>query len=397
MRKERTLTSESVTEGHPDKVCDQISDAVLDECLRQDPNSRVACESMVKAKRNLFGTLMSQVYLMGEITTGANLDFRKVVRGTLESIGYDGDWAGFSSERFKLHVNITRQSPDIAIGVDPRGEKEQGAGDQGLMYGYADNETDVLMPWSIKLAHDLVARLSNLRKYKKLDFLGPDGKSQVTIGYRDNGVPYVKKVSIAAQHADRDLPGLRNWIFEEVVEPTIPHNLLETRLRDITIVNGTGKFVVGGPEGDSGLTGRKIIVDTYGGVARHGGGAFSGKDPTKVDRSAAYFARYIAKNIVVAGLAERCEVRFAFTIGSSQPDDFAVETFGTSPVDERQIEKVVRDMFNFRPSSIIDTLELRRPIYSLTAAYGHFGRETERGFFTWERTDRVGELKRAFV
>src|SRR3989344_5541533 len=277
MRKERTLTSESVTEGHPDKVCDQISDAVLDECLRQDPNSRVACESMVKAKRNLFGTLMPQVYLMGEITTGANLDFRKVVRGTLESIGYDGDWAGFSSERFKLHVNITRQSPDIAI------------------------------------------------------------------------------------------------------------------------VNGTGKFVVGGPEGDSGLTGRKIIVDTYGGVARHGGGAFSGKDPTKVDRSAAYFARYIAKNIVVAGLAERCEVRFAFTIGSSQPDDFAVETFGTSPVDEKKIERVVREMFDFRPSSIIKILDLRRPIYSPTAVYGHFGRETERGFFTWERTDRVGELKRAFV
>ncbi|MBS3155677.1 methionine adenosyltransferase [Candidatus Woesearchaeota archaeon] len=397
MRRERTLTSESVTEGHPDKVCDQISDSVLDECLRQDPNSRVACESMVKARRNLFGTLMPRVYLMGEITTGASLDFKNIVRRTLEEIRYDGDWTGFNSSSFKLHVNITRQSPDIAIGVDPRGEKDQGAGDQGLMYGYADNETDVLMPWSIKLAHGLVARLSYLRKHRNLDFLGPDGKSQVTIGYRDNGAPYVKKVTIAAQHADRDLPGFRDWILEEVVEYTIPQNLLENHLRDVTIVNGTGKFVVGGPEGDSGLTGRKIIVDTYGGVARHGGGAFSGKDPSKVDRSAAYFARYIAKNIVAAGLAERCEVRFAFTIGSSQPDDFAVETFGTSPVDERQIEKVVRDMFNFRPSSIIDTLELRRPIYSLTAAYGHFGREPEYGSFPWEKTDRASDLRRALA
>ena len=370
------FTSESVTEGHPDKIADQISDAVLDACLAEDPASRVACETL---------TCTGLVVIAGEITTRAYVDFQALVRGTISSIGYDNALYGFDSNTCAVISSINKQSGDIAMGVDTGG-----AGDQGMMFGYACNETEELMPMPISLAHKLTLKLSEVRKSGKLPYLRPDGKSQVTVEYNDAGKPFrVDAVVISSQHAENvSTEELRADILKYVIQATIPANLLDADTK--YHINPTGRFVVGGPMGDSGLTGRKIIVDTYGGMGRHGGGAFSGKDPTKVDRSAAYMARYIAKNIVAAKLADRCEVQLAYAIGVAEPVSVRVDTFGTGTVDSDVLSDLVRANFHLTPKGIIESLNLRRPIYRKTAAYGHFGRTDPD--FTWEATDRASKL-----
>ena len=371
------FTSESVTEGHPDKIADQISDAILDACLAEDPYSRVACETL---------TCTGLVVIAGEITTRAYVDFQSVVRGTVASIGYDNAQYGFDSNTCSVISTINKQSPDIAQGVDTGG-----AGDQGMMFGYATNETPELMPAPISLAHKLTRRLSEVRKSGLMSYLRPDGKSQVTVEYDANNKPVrVDAVVISTQHADTvGNEELRADILKHVIQAVIPAGLLDAGTK--YHINPTGRFVIGGPMGDTGLTGRKIIVDTYGGMGRHGGGAFSGKDPTKVDRSAAYMARYVAKNIVAAGLADRCEVQLAYAIGVAEPVSVLVDTFGTGTVDEDKLEALVRANFALTPKAIIESLNLRRPIYRATAAYGHFGREGKD--FTWEATDKAAALK----
>jgi S-adenosylmethionine synthetase len=370
------FTSESVTEGHPDKIADQISDAILDACLAQDPYSRVACETL---------TCTGLVVVAGEITTKAYVDFQGLVRGTVAAIGYDNALYGFDSNTCAVISTINKQSGDIAMGVDTGG-----AGDQGMMFGYATNETPELMPTPISLAHQLAHKLSEVRKNGLMSYLRPDGKSQVTVEYDSNHKPVrVDAVVISTQHAENvGNEELRADILKNVVQAVIPSKLLDEDTK--YHINPTGRFVVGGPMGDTGLTGRKIIVDTYGGMGRHGGGAFSGKDATKVDRSAAYMARYVAKNIVAAGLADRCEVQLAYAIGVAEPVSVLVDTFGTGKVDETKLEELVRKNFSLTPKGIIEALDLRKPIFKATAAYGHFGRKGDS--FTWEKTDKAAAL-----
>ncbi|HWX53052.1 MAG TPA: methionine adenosyltransferase [Verrucomicrobiae bacterium] len=376
-RKNFLFTSESVTEGHPDKIADQISDAILDACLTEDAYSRVACETL---------TATGLVVIAGEITTKTYVDFQKIVRGVVQSIGYDNALYGFDCNTCAVISSINKQSGDIAMGVDTGG-----AGDQGMMFGYATNETENYMPVAIDLAHKLTMRLSEVRKNGMLPYLRPDGKSQVTVEYGPDHKPVrLDAVVISTQHADHvDNETLRADILKHVIQAAIPANLLDADTK--YHINPTGRFVIGGPMGDTGLTGRKIIVDTYGGMGRHGGGAFSGKDPTKVDRSACYMARYIAKNIVAAGLADRCEVQLAYAIGVAEPVSVLVDTFGTGNVDENRLEQLVRENFQLTPKGIIESLKLRRPIYKKTASYGHFGRKDPD--FTWEATDKAAKLR----
>ena len=370
------FTSESVTEGHPDKIADQISDAILDACLAEDPSSRVACETLMTT---------GLAFIAGEITTKAYVDFPSIVRGTVMSVGYTDAAYGFDHETCAVISSIHEQSPDIAMGVDPGG-----AGDQGMMFGFATNENPELMPTPILLAHRLTHRLAEIRKSGQLDFLRPDGKSQVTVEYDAQKRPMrVDAVVVSTQHSESvDNKKLRAEVLQHVIQHAIPAHMLDADTK--YHINPTGRFVVGGPMGDTGLTGRKIIVDTYGGMGRHGGGCFSGKDPTKVDRSAAYMARYIAKNIVAAGLADRCEVQLAYAIGVADPVSVLVDTFGTSKVDPTIIPDLVRAHFKLTPKGIIESLNLRRPIYKKTAAYGHFGRNDPD--FTWEATDKAAKL-----
>ena len=372
------FTSESVTEGHPDKIADQISDAVLDEVMRQDPKGRVACETLVTT---------GLVVVAGEITTSAHVNYDEIARETVRQVGYDNAKYGFDSDTCAVVCTVKRQSPDIAMGVDTGG-----AGDQGLMFGFACDETEELMPMPIQLAHRLTQRLSEVRKNGKASFFRPDGKSQVTVEYRDGKPARVDCVVISTQHSDDvSTDTLRSAVVEQVIQPIVPAHMLDSRTK--FHINPTGRFVIGGPMGDAGLTGRKIIVDSYGGYSRHGGGAFSGKDPSKVDRSACYMARYIAKNVVAAGLATRAEVQLAYAIGVAEPVSVMVDSFGTSAVPEERITQLVRENFALTPKGIIETLDLRKPIYKPTAAYGHFGR-TGPGF-TWERTDRADALRKA--
>ena len=389
------FTSESVTEGHPDKICDQISDAILDEILTQDPYARVACETTCTT---------GMVQIMGEISTTCYVDIPKTVRDTVREIGYDRAKYGFDCDTCAVLTAIDEQSPDIALGVDNSLERKEGAsdadlaigaGDQGMMFGYACDETPELMPLPISLAHALAKRLTAVRKYGSLDYLRPDGKSQVTVEYDEDHRPVrVDTVVLSTQHSpDVSLSQIRRDMIEQVIRPVIPAHLLDENTK--YFINPTGRFVVGGPQGDSGLTGRKIIVDTYGGVGRHGGGAFSGKDLTKVDRSGAYAARWVAKNIVAAGLAQRCEIQLAYAIGVAEPVSVLVETFGTGTVDEGRLAEAVRRVFDLRPAAIIETLDLRRPIYKKLAAYGHMGRE-DLGV-RWEQTDKAEELKKALA
>ena len=376
------FTSESVTEGHPDKVCDKVSDAVLDALLEQDPRSRVACETMVKT---------GYAIVAGEITSKAVIDIPTIVRNAIRKIGYTDSAVGFDANTCAVLTAVEQQSPDIAQGVDVgKGiDKDQGAGDQGLMFGYAVNETRELMPMPIDLAHKLAAKLAKVRKNGKLPWLRPDGKTQVTVEYDGDKAVRLDAIVVSTQHDDGiKHKKIKEALIDEVINPTVPNRLIDRRTK--IHVNPTGRFVIGGPYGDAGLTGRKIIVDTYGGMGRHGGGAFSGKDPSKVDRSATYFARYVAKNIVAAKLARRCEVQVAYAIGVAKPMGVYVTTFGTGVVPDDKIAKIVSGVFDFRPGALIETLDLLRPIYSPTAAYGHFGR-TEKSF-TWERTDRAAEL-----
>jgi S-adenosylmethionine synthetase len=385
--KDFLFTSESVSEGHPDKMCDQISDAILDALLEQDPDSRVACESLTKT---------GMVVVAGEITTNAQITYAEVVRNTIRDIGYNSSEMGFDADTCAILTAIDRQSPDISQGVT-EGEglhKEQGAGDQGLMFGFACDETPELMPLPIVMAHQLVKHLAEVRKAGTYSFLRPDAKSQVTIDYRDGRPRRVDAVVVSSQHSpDVRYETLREMIVEEVIKKVIPAEYLDAHTK--FYVNPTGRFVIGGPAGDCGLTGRKIIVDTYGGYGRHGGGAFSGKDPSKVDRSAAYMARYIAKNIVAAGLARKCEVQLAYAIGVAEPISVLVDAFESGVVPNEQLAQLVREHFEMKPAGIIRALDLKRPIYRRTAAYGHFGRTPEDGYFTWEKDDRADALRRA--
>lgn len=387
------FTSESVTEGHPDKICDNISDAVLDAILAQDPDGRVACETTC---------ITDQIMVMGEITTKAKIDIEKIARDVVCEIGYDSPEKGFDGHTCKVQIAIDKQSPDIALGVDKSYELKEGyddsynlhgAGDQGMMFGYACDETEELMPLSISLSHKLAKQLTNVRKGGTLPYLRPDGKTQVTVEYDESGAPKrVDTIVISSQHsADVSLDQIRSDIVKYVIKPIVPENLLDDDT--IIYVNPTGRFVTGGPAGDSGLTGRKIIVDTYGGIGRHGGGCFSGKDPTKVDRSAAYAARYVAKNIVAAGLAKKCEIQIAYAIGVAHPVSVMIDTFGTGIISDDTLSEIVTETFDLRPAAIIDNLDLRRPIYRQLAAYGHMGR-TDLDL-PWEKTDKAVELKHA--
>ncbi|HJT49659.1 MAG TPA: methionine adenosyltransferase [Nitrososphaeraceae archaeon] len=381
MVRRSVFTSESVTEGHPDKMCDQISDAILDEFLRQDPESRVAVESL---------TTTGIVFVAGEVTSKGKVDMQKIVRNTIWEIGYDKPEYGFDYNSCSVLASLHEQSPDISIGVSAAKNKDQGAGDQGLMFGYATNETPELMPLPITMAHKLTMKLSQVRKKKELSWIRPDGKSQVSVIYEDSKPKAIDTIVISTQHEpDISLNQLRDEVINKVIRP-ICDNWIDNKTK--FFVNPTGRFVIGGPPGDTGLTGRKIIADTYGGMGRHGGGAFSGKDPSKVDRSACYMARYIAKNVVAAGLADKCEVQIAYAIGVAEPVSVMIDTFRTGKVSEERIENKVEKTFNMRPGEIINTLDLKRPVYKNTAVYGHFGRD-EPGF-TWEKTDRTSMLLR---
>jgi S-adenosylmethionine synthetase len=394
MLEKRIFTSESVTEGHPDKVCDQISDAVLDELIKQDPMSRVACETCAKD---------GLVFVFGEVSTEGYVDVQKIARDTIREIGYTGEF-GLDAETCGVISALNRQSPDIAMGVDNAIEVREnisassddeldkiGAGDQGMMFGYATDETDVLMPYPIYMAHKLAKRLADVRKSNELTYLRPDGKSQITVEYDENDKPvHIDTVVLSTQHDPNvDLVTLREDVKKHILAPVLPAELVDERTK--YFINPTGRFVIGGPAGDSGLTGRKIIVDTYGGYARHGGGAFSGKDCTKVDRSACYAARYVAKNIVAAGLAKKCEVALSYAIGVAHPTSVNIDTFGTGVVSNAKLQEAVREIFDLRPAGIIKMLDLRKPVYKKTAAYGHFGRTDVD--FTWEHTDKVDALK----
>ena len=385
MSRKTLFTSESVSEGHPDKVADQVSDAVVDAMLAQDPESRVACETMIKT---------GIVILAGEIRSNASVDFDKLARSVIERIGYDGPEIGFDPESCSVVNALGQQSQDIAMGVDESANHEQGAGDQGLMFGYASNETDVLMPAPIVYSHRLVEQQAKARR-SSLSFLRPDAKSQLTFRYDETGKPMgIEAVVLSTQHSpDVDQATLREAVMEEIIKPVLPQNWVskDTQFH----INPTGQFIIGGPVGDCGLTGRKIIVDTYGGMARHGGGAFSGKDPSKVDRSAAYAGRYVAKNIVAAGLAERCEIQVSYAIGVAEPTSISVETYGTGKLADNEIVQLVREHFDLRPKGLIAMLDLKRPIYEQTAAYGHFGRIGDD--FTWERTDKADALAAAIA
>lgn len=386
----RLITSESVTEGHPDKVCDQISDAILDECLKQDQNSRVACETV---------TTSGLVLVVGEITTKAYAPIEKIARDTIKEIGYDDPKLGFDYSNVAVLTSLIEQSSDIAQGVDKAQGYEEGkedydkigAGDQGMVFGYADNESDSYLPISVVYAQRLAKRLSDVRREGILPYLRPDGKSQVTVEYDDGKLTRIDSIVISAQHsADVELATIREDIIREVIDEVIDKDLIDENTK--IYVNPTGKFVIGGPKGDSGLTGRKIIVDTYGGYSKSGGGAFSGKDPTKVDRSAAYMARYAAKNMVAAGLCDKLEIGLSYAIGVARPLSIYVDSFGTGKYDDDKLLEIVEENFDFRPQAIIDKLELKRPIYKKTAAFGHFGRDDED--FTWERLDKLEELKK---
>ncbi len=381
MRNNILFTSESVSEGHPDKMSDQISDAILDALLAEDPNARVACETMVKT---------GMVILAGEITSSAQIDYEQITRDVILDIGYDRSEVGFDGASCAVINALGKQSPDIAMGVDESADHEQGAGDQGLMFGYASNETDVLMPAPITYSHLLVKRQAEVRKSGQLKFLRPDAKSQVTFRYDGAGVVQgVDAVVLSTQHdPDISLKDLQEAVMEEIIKPVLPANWLSADTK--YFINPTGNFVIGGPVGDCGLTGRKIIVDTYGGMARHGGGAFSGKDPSKVDRSAAYAGRYVAKNIVAAGLADRCEIQVSYAIGVAEPTSISINTFGTGKISDEKIETLIKEHFDLRPKGLIDMLDLKRPIFLPTASYGHFGRLEDS--FTWERTDRADRL-----
>lgn len=376
--KNRIFTSESVTEGHPDKICDQISDAILDDILRQDPNSRVACEACVTT---------GLVMVMGEITTNGYCDVQKVVRRTVENIGYNRGKYGFDAENLAVLVAIDEQSSDIAMGVD-----RDGAGDQGMMFGYACNETEEYMPLPIVLSHKLARRLTEIRKQGIVSFLRPDGKTQVSVEYDENNKPLrIDSILVSTQHDEQvSIEELKETIVKQVINVIVPSELMDEKTK--ILVNPTGRFVIGGPKGDTGLTGRKIIVDTYGSFARHGGGAFSGKDPTKVDRSAAYMLRYVAKNMVAAGFAEKMEIQIAYAIGVAEPSSISVDTFGTSKYSEAELIKIIKENFKLTPKGIIETLDLRRPIYLQTAAYGHFGRTDID--LPWEKLDKVENLKK---
>jgi S-adenosylmethionine synthetase len=378
------FTSESVSEGHPDKIADQVSDAILDAILAEDPEARVACETLVKT---------GMVLVAGEVRTNAWVDIEEIARGVIREIGYNSSEMGFDWESCAVMNAIGKQSADIAVGVDEASEKELGAGDQGLMFGFATNETDVLMPAPITYAHRLVQRQAEVRKNGTLDFLRPDAKSQVTFRYDENGKPCaIDAVVLSTQHsASVKQADLREAVMEEIIKPVLPAEWLSKDTK--YFINPTGQFIIGGPVGDCGLTGRKIIVDTYGGMARHGGGAFSGKDPSKVDRSAAYAGRYVAKNIVAAGLADKCEIQISYAIGVAEPTSISINTFGTGKVSDAVISQLVREHFELRPAGLIKMLDLKRPIYLPTAAYGHFGREGEN--FTWEKTDKADALRKA--
>jgi len=383
MKSFQTFTSESVSEGHPDKVADQISDAVLDAILEEDPLARVACETLVKT---------GMVIIAGEVTTSAWVDLEEIVRNTIRDIGYNSSEIGFDGASCAVLNAIGKQSPDIAMGVDESADHEQGAGDQGLMFGYASDETDVLMPAPITYAHRLVRRQAEERKNGNLTWLRPDAKSQVTFRYENGRPAGIDAVVLSTQHGpELSLKTLREAVMDEIILPVLPAEWLHKDTR--FFINPTGRFVIGGPMGDCGVTGRKIIVDTYGGMARHGGGAFSGKDPSKVDRSAAYAARYVAKNIVAAGLAERCELQISYAIGVAEPTSISINTFGTGKIDEGRMVQLVREHFDLRPRGLIKMLDLLRPIYKATASYGHFGREDEA--FSWERTDQAETLRDA--
>ena len=385
--KDFLFTSESVSEGHPDKMCDQISDAILDAHLSGDPDSRVACEALTKT---------GMIVIAGEITSKTKVSYNEIARDVVRDIGYIDSSIGFDGNTCAILTAVEQQSPDISQGVT-EGEglhKEQGAGDQGMMFGYACDETPELMPFPIQMAHSLVKYLAKIRKGGEASFIRPDSKSQVTVQYREGRPVRVQSVVVSTQHApDVQYSKLRETVIDGVIRAVIPADYLDKST--VFHVNPTGRFVVGGPQGDCGLTGRKIIVDTYGGMGRHGGGAFSGKDPSKVDRSAAYMARYIAKNIVAAKLARRCEVQLAYVIGVAQPVSVAVDTFDTGVIPEAELARIVQESFDLRPKAIIEILDLKRPIYRATASYGHFGRTAENGYFTWERTDRVEDLKKA--
>ncbi|MBT5217335.1 MAG: methionine adenosyltransferase [Gammaproteobacteria bacterium] len=374
------MTSESVGEGHPDKMADQISDAILDAILKQDTKCRVAVETLVKT---------GLVVLAGEITTSAEVDYEAIARKTIKRIGYDDEALGFDDQSCKVLSAISKQSPDIAMGVDREDQKEQGAGDQGLMFGYATNETAELMPATIQLSHQLVKQQSEVRKSGQLEWLRPDAKSQVTIRFNDGKPEFIDTVVLSTQHDEVSMDVIKKGVMDHIITPILPSQLVNDQTQ--YLINPTGNFIIGGPVGDCGLTGRKIIVDTYGGMARHGGGAFSGKDPSKVDRSAAYASRYVAKNIVAAGLADRCEIQVSYAIGVAKPTSVRIKTFGTNKISEDKITELVHDNFDLTPYGIMNMLNLLQPIYEKTAAYGHFGRSNDG--FPWEETDKVEDLR----